>query len=92
MGLDHLDNRLKPGMTARASIVVAGHKDVLAVPIESIQQEEGSSWVQLKGRFGARAVKVALGERNATHVIVRDGVAAGDRILMLPPVKADRSR
>ena len=92
VGLDHLDNRLKPGMTARASIVVAGHKDVLAVPIESIQQEEGSSWVQLKGRFGARAVKVALGERNATHVIVRDGVAAGDRILMLPPVKADRSR
>jgi hypothetical protein len=28
---------------------------------------------------------VKLGERNATHVIVSEGPAEGDRILLLPP-------
>jgi RND family efflux transporter MFP subunit len=90
IGLDRLDERLKPGMTARASIVVATHSGVLSVPIESVRQEEGGAWVQVRERFGTRAAKVVLGDRNATHIIVKDGLADGDRILMLPPEKATR--
>jgi len=90
-GLDRLDERLKPGMTARASITVAGHEGVLFVPLESVRQEDGGAWVHLRGRFGSRAVKVTLGERNATHIIVQEGLAPGDRILMLAPEKAPGS-
>jgi multidrug efflux pump subunit AcrA (membrane-fusion protein) len=85
VGLDRLDDRLKPGMTARASIVVAAHPGVLSVPIESVRQEEGDAWVQVRERFGTRAAKVVLGERNATHIVVKEGLSAGDRILMVPP-------
>lgn len=90
VGLNRLDGRLKPGMTARASIVVSAHPDVLSIPLESVRQEEGAAWVQQKGRFGTRPVKVTLGERNATHIIVREGLAPGDRILLVPPEKARR--
>jgi len=83
--LGRIDPRLKPGMTARGSITVDAFPGVLSVPIESLKTEEGGTYVFVRTRWGTRKQAVRLGERNATHVVVADGLAEGDRILLLPP-------
>jgi len=82
------DTTLRPGMTTANAIEVASVPRALSVPLEAVVSDGGFSYVFKKdGRSVVRQM-VETGAMNDNEIIVRRGVAAGDRVLLTPP--ADR--
>src|SRR5258705_3233339 len=82
------DTTLRPGMTTANAIEVASVPRALSVPLESVANEGGYSYVfKRDGRSVVRQM-VETGEMNDNEIVVRRGLAAGDRVLLTPP--ADR--
>jgi RND family efflux transporter MFP subunit len=79
------DTTLRPGMTTANAIEVASVPRVLSVPLEAVVSDAGFSYVFKKD--GRRVVRqmVETGEMNDNEIVVRRGVAAGDRVLLAPP-------
>src|SRR5207237_5407321 len=50
--IQNVDQRLKPGMTANASVVVQQVSNVLTLPNSAITRLGGTSYVMLQGRDG----------------------------------------
>lgn len=83
--INEQDDRLKPGMSASAEIVLETVPDLLSVPIESIFEKQGESFVYcLKGR-SLKPVKVRLGKRNAIATVVESGIKEGERVALKNP-------
>jgi HlyD family secretion protein len=92
--LDKPDGRLLSGMSARASIEVASHRDALVVPIEAVVYRppagapEGGEEVQVvfvvddDGTVEQRPVEVGIAD--TTHVEIASGVEAGDQVVTGP--------
>src|SRR6478609_241303 len=79
------DTTLRPGMTTANAIEVASVKRALSVPLEAVVSEGGFSYVFKKdGRSVVRQM-VETGAMNDNEIVVRRGVAAGDRVLLTPP-------
>jgi hypothetical protein len=72
-------------MTTANAIEVASVPRVLSVPLEAVVSDAGFSYVFKKD--GRRVVRqmVETGEMNDNEIVVRRGVAAGDRVLLAPP-------
>lgn len=85
LSLSKIDERLRPGMTSHGEIIVEEIKDVIKVPIESVKEEEGKSYVFVKTKFGSKKVEVKLGKRNSTHIVIEEGLKEGDKIFLIPP-------
>jgi RND family efflux transporter MFP subunit len=83
-----LDNRqpdLRPGMTARAEILVRELDNVLNVPIEAVVRFENKDRVALRqpeGGFNWR--EVVLGLASDQEVEIKEGLKAGDVVTLLP--------
>jgi HlyD family secretion protein len=86
ISLDQTTSVMKPGMTVRAEIRV-NHLDVaLAVPQEAVfYDEDGASFVHVAGFTGFGRVPVKLGIANDRHVVVTDGLEAGDVVALVDP-------
>ncbi|HEX2463728.1 MAG TPA: efflux RND transporter periplasmic adaptor subunit [Thermoanaerobaculia bacterium] len=92
--LDNPDGRLLSGMSARASIEVAGHDSALVVPIESVvfrppvDAAEGADEIQVvliakdDGTVDQRPVEVGISD--VTHVEIASGVAEGEQVITGP--------
>jgi HlyD family secretion protein len=92
--LDDPDARLLSGMSARASIEVAGHDDALVVPIESVvfrapaNAAEGADEVQVvliakdDGTVEQRAVEVGISD--VTHVEIVSGAKESEQVVTGP--------
>lgn len=74
---------LKPGMFAQVELPVAVKGQVITVPVSAVI-DSGTRQVvliqQAEGRFEPREVR--LGARSDTHVEVRDGVQAGEQVVV----------
>jgi HlyD family secretion protein len=75
---------LRPGMTAVVEVLVAELKDVLAVPVEAVVEQSGHTycWVVNGGRHQRR--QIVLGMSNNVEIEVKDGLVAGDVVLLNP--------
>jgi len=97
--LDRPDERLRPGMSARARIEVATHEAALVVPIQAVVERQPRSEGGAAGATGEPdeipVVFVVAGDRVAqravstgisdtTHVEVASGLADGDRVVTGP--------
>ena len=73
---------IRPGQFMSARIVVDEHRDRLAVPVESIVSENGSSWVSVveAGRAVRHPVTVAIRDGNLVEVS-GVGLAAGQSVV-----------
>ena len=92
--LDHPDDRLRSGMSARASIQVASHPDALVVPIEAVIYRapagapEGTDEIQVvlvangEGTVEQRPVEVGISD--VTHVEIASGVVEGEQVITGP--------
>src|SRR3982751_133499 len=79
------DTTLRPGMTTANAIEVASVQRALSVPLEAVVSDGGFSYVFKKdGRSVVRQM-VGGGEVNAKEIVVRRGVASGERVLLAPP-------
>jgi RND family efflux transporter MFP subunit len=82
--IDSSDERLKPGMSAKADIIIDVHKDVLSVPIESVFERDDTTVVYTEG---GKKIPVSLGARNDEAVIITTGLDENDEIALVDPTR-----
>jgi RND family efflux transporter MFP subunit len=71
------------GMTVETNIVVRVAEDAVLVPAAALTGNGDRLWVVEDGR--ARRVKATFGVKNLDSIEVRDGLAAGARVILSPP-------
>lgn len=79
--LDSVDPRVRPGMTAEASVIVEERADVLVVPNEYIRldRQRGTAFVNIvTAEGGLQEVEVTLGLQGRDTSEIVSGVSAGD--------------
>jgi HlyD family secretion protein len=86
--LTTLDDRLRPGMTANAEIVIQSVPDALLIPTLASFSVEGrpAVWVQTGSRFVLREIEVV--DRNETDIHVLSGIEEGDVVALEDPEEA----
>lgn len=77
--------RLRAGMSCRAEIIVHEYDSTVYVPVQAVLRAHGQSVVHLPGA-GMRVVQTGLD--NNRMVAITDGLAAGEAVLMAPPLEA----
>ncbi|HEU0008190.1 MAG TPA: efflux RND transporter periplasmic adaptor subunit [Verrucomicrobiae bacterium] len=75
---------VKPGVSARAEIVITNLASVLTVPIQSVTTRKGQQVVFLAGA-SPRPVPVQVGMYNNKFIEIASGLEEGDRVLLAPP-------
>jgi HlyD family secretion protein len=76
---------LKPGVTAKAEILVEELPDVLQVPVSAVFVREGRSLAYVRGPSGLHAVEVKLGRVTDTMAEIRSGLSEGQEVLLHEP-------
>ena len=79
---------VKPGVSARAEIVVTNLQNVLTVPIQAVTTHKGRQVVFLAGDT-QKPVPVTVGLYNIKFIEITSGLKAGDRVLLSPPFDTD---
>ena len=80
------DLGLKPGVTAKAEVLIEELQDVLSIPVNAVFVHEGRTFVYVRhsgGRVDPREVE--LGESNDTQVEILDGLEEGEQALLYEP-------
>jgi len=81
--LNHIDPRLKGGLTAEAKVVVGSADNVLVVPTAAVQRGAQSGVVQVMGPDGnPRQVQVNLGLVGDTMTEILDGLKEGQQVIL----------
>lgn len=84
--INESDEILKPGMTAKVTILTQKLTDKYFVPIESVFEKEGDKVIFILNG-SVRAVKVIPGKRNENEVVIEGDFAAGDLVALVDPQK-----
>ena len=79
------DERLRPGMTARVSIIADQVRDVLRIPVAALFQDDKRRYcyVRVAGKLDVITVKV--GRSNEDWVEILEGLAIGQQVSLLRP-------
>lgn len=75
---------VKPGVSARAEIIITNLPQVLTVPIQCVTSYKGKQVVYLAGD-PEQPVPVSVGQYNTKFIEISSGVKEGDRVLLTPP-------
>ncbi len=78
---------LKPGVSARAEILITNLADVLTVPIQAVSTRKGKQVVFLAGA-PQEPVPVVVGLYNTKFIQITAGLKNGDAVLLAPPLDA----
>jgi RND family efflux transporter MFP subunit len=79
------DTTLRPGMTTSNAIETASFTNVLSVPLEAVVSEAGYSYVYKKDGRGVAKQMIETGAMNDNEIVVKNGLAKDDRVLLAPP-------
>jgi RND family efflux transporter MFP subunit len=85
VALDETDPRLRPGMSASIRVAVERLADALVVPSEAVFTESGEQVVYVVARGALARRTIRIDRRSPEQVVVRDGLAAGERVSLRPP-------
>ncbi|PIQ23694.1 hypothetical protein COW36_20135 [bacterium (Candidatus Blackallbacteria) CG17_big_fil_post_rev_8_21_14_2_50_48_46] len=83
--LEKPDPHLRPGMTAQVDIQIQAMKGVLTVPTQALQQSKSESFVWVLEAGKAQKRKIKTGKSDALNTLVREGLKAGDTVILNPP-------
>ena len=75
---------VKPGVSARAEVVITNLTDVLTVPIQAITTLQGQQVAYVAGN-PPHPVPVGVGMYNQKLIEITSGLKEGDRVLLSPP-------
>ena len=75
---------LRPGVSARAEIIITNLTQVLSVPIHTVTRLRGENVCFVKKGAGVAPVPVTTGWFNDQFVEVISGLTEGDRVLLAP--------
>lgn len=91
--IEDVDNQLpedlKPGVSAKAEIIVADLEDVLMVPVQSVTTYQGKKVVQVKQGELVKIVSVKTGQFNNRFIEIKRGLEEGDQVSLSPDVDAN---
>lgn len=79
---------VKPGVSARAEVVITNLNDVLTVPIQSVSTRKGDQVVFLASAPD-QPVKVEVGMYNTKYIEISSGLKEGDQVMLAPPFNTD---
>jgi HlyD family secretion protein len=79
---------IKPGVSARAEVIITNLQDVLTVPIQAVSTRKGQQVVFLASA-PTQPVKVSVGMYNTKFIEITSGLNDGDRVLLAPPFDPD---
>ena len=82
IGLANPDYRLKPGMFAKVTLILAEREDVVIVPRDALRSNESGTAVFVVRDGTAHRQPVSTGLTNDTLVEIRDGLAVGDEVVL----------
>jgi HlyD family secretion protein len=81
LDIDAPDADLRPGMTARADVLVGTRENVLLAPISAVVEEHGVTVVHVLTRGGRVETRpVVVGASSGTEVEIVSGVVEGDEV------------
>ena len=83
---------LKPGMTAEVEILGARYEDVFKVPVAAVIEQNGAFYCWVKKGEGHERRPLVIGPSNDQFVIVRDGLAEEDQLVLNPLAIIDEAR
>lgn len=86
------DSTYRPGMTTSNNIVTHVLEEALQIPIESIYNEDGVSFVYVKSGVGANKKEVKLGRANDEYVIVLEGLEENTEVYLTEPESAKEAK
>lgn len=88
------DGQLRNGMTATAEIIIQDKKDIVLLPLEALQQQQGKRYVTLVKEDGTKEEKheIKIGIRNKTYIEVTEGLKEGDKVLIAAKKKETTSQ
>ena len=89
--IDNTDLSLRPMMTANVDILTEDLTDVIAVPLETLQSEQGDDVVYVQEGADQVRRKVRVAFRTPTQAVITQGLEEGDR-LVVPTFSKKRSR
>ena len=73
--LPNPNEKLKPGMTADAEIILMERKNVLLIPLKAVKKAGRRSYVEVVNNEGKKdLVRVTLGENDGTNVVLEEGM------------------
>ena len=75
---------IKPGVSARAEIIITNLTAVLSVPIQAITTRKGKQVIFLAGAPD-EPVSATVGLYNTKFIEVTSGLKSGDQVLLAPP-------
>ncbi len=78
--LDERDARLRSGMSVRAKVLAHHQMDAVLVPRILVDWQDGRAWVRKRQGDLEATVALRIGQGNATHFEVLEGLAPGDRV------------
>jgi multidrug efflux pump subunit AcrA (membrane-fusion protein) len=86
--LEKVDSRLRPGMSASASILIESQPGALLIPARAsfIHKGKPAVWIQKGQEFAIRTIEV--GKRNETDMVVVSGLKEGEVIALENPAEA----
>ncbi len=85
---DHLPDGVKPGMTAEVELILNRLKNVLSVPVAAVFTEQDNTFCWKLNDGHPRKTPVTVGNSNERRVQIIDGLAEGDKVLLVPPETA----
>ncbi|HPF61036.1 MAG: HlyD family efflux transporter periplasmic adaptor subunit [Gemmatimonadetes bacterium] len=88
IAIEQSDTTLRPGMTTANVIRTLEVPDVLFVPIEAVDNADGVPFVYLRRGRSIVRQEVVTGAMNDDSVVITQGVAEGDVVLLTAPADA----
>ena len=89
--LDAGDDSLRTGMSCRAEIIVDYYPDAVYVPVHSVVRVGREPTVFVADPSGPKPRQVKLGLDNNSMVRILEGLEAGEKVLLAPPLSAATS-
>lgn len=83
---------LKPSMRCEAEIVVDSVEDAVAVPAQAVFRDGRTNFVYTQQGARFQRTPVRVGRRSSLFAEIRDGVTAGDRVLLREPAPGELVR
>lgn len=93
VGMDTIDSRLRPGMSAGAEIVVDRLRGVTLIPRRAAFERGGKAIAYVRTGRDFEAREIILGHRSETQIEVRQGLRPGETVaLEEPPAAGSRAK
>lgn len=80
---------LKPGVSARAEIIVTNLIGALTVPLQAVTTIKGKQVCYVQNGTVVSPVQVVVGNFNDQFIEIKSGVKEGDRVMLSPPTAGD---